>query len=172
MPPSPPCWRLQMAESIRVCFANDPPRNAGSGFLDNTVKTSKYTAGNFVPKFLFEQFSRFVNAYFLVVCVLQAVPSISLTAGIPTQAFALAFVMFFDGVLTASEDYKRHAADKRANGRRVLVMDPGVGDFVERQWKDVGVVRWQWRLRVVARGVKGSRGGCGSVFVMWMRLFC
>ena len=109
---------------------------------------------------------------------MQAIPAISLTAGVPTQAFALSFVMFFDGVLTAQEvsgttrivavlsfsfahrasfgngamrsrgvvvvgaqDYKRHCADARANGRWTHVLDSEAGDFVRRQWKDVVVVR-------------------------------
>lgn len=37
---------------------------------------SRYTALNFIPLFLWEQFTRFANFYFLVVCVLQMIPSI------------------------------------------------------------------------------------------------
>lgn len=77
-------------------------------FVDNTVITSKYTVLNFVPLFLFEQFSRFANLYFLVVCVLQAIPEISITNGLPTTALPLSFVLFFDAIVTAREDYNRH----------------------------------------------------------------
>jgi len=44
----------------------------------------------------------------LQVCVLQAIPEISITNGVPTTALPLAFVLFFDAIVTAKEDYNRH----------------------------------------------------------------
>lgn len=88
------------------------------------------------------QFSRFANAYFLGVCILQAIPEVSITNGIPTTAFPLAFVLFFDAIVTATEDYARHRDDAAANNRKVLVMDAAAapsGAFVEKQWRDVRV---------------------------------
>jgi hypothetical protein len=124
----------------RLCVVHDElGSHAAQHFLPNTVTTSKYTALNFVPKFLFEQFSRFVNLYFLGVCVLQCIRAISLTNGVPTQAFALSFVIFFDGVITAREDYKRHQADRRANARRALVLDKSSRVFERREWRDIVV---------------------------------
>ena len=72
------------AKGDRCVYANDRLANAAAGFCGNVVITSKYTAVNFVPKFLFEQFSRFANAFFLIVSALQMVPPISITAGVPT----------------------------------------------------------------------------------------
>lgn len=50
----------------RTIYVNDPGRTASlrgdTPFVDNVVITSHYTATNFVPKFLVEQFSRFANA--------------------------------------------------------------------------------------------------------------
>lgn len=107
-------------------------------FMDNSVTTSKYTAWNFVPVFLFQQFSRFANAYFLLVCVLQCIPVISITNGIPTSIFPLAFVLFFDGLVTAREDYKRHRDDAKANSKQTWVLRPA-GSFVKAAWKDICV---------------------------------
>ncbi len=76
---------------------------------------SNYTWWNFLPVFLFEQFGRFANAYFLLVAVLQTIPSISITNGLPTNLLPLSIVLSFDGVVTAREDYKRHQDDNRAN---------------------------------------------------------
>ncbi len=42
------------------------------------------------------------------VCVLQALPSVTITAGVPTYAFSLSLVLLFDAIVTATEDYKRH----------------------------------------------------------------
>ena len=53
----------------------------------NKITTARYTALNFVPLFLFEQFhpvKKFANFYFLIVCVLQSIKSISVTQGRPT----------------------------------------------------------------------------------------
>jgi hypothetical protein len=51
----------------RVIAANDADANDDADYADNTVVTSRYTWYSFVPLFLFEQFSRFANFYFLVV---------------------------------------------------------------------------------------------------------
>ena len=103
----------------RTVFASvgaNASRNVG--FCDNLVITSKYTLYNFLPLFLLEAFARIANAYFLFVCVLQSIPDISITAGIPTSAFPLSIVLFFDGTATAREDYKRHKDDAHANNSK------------------------------------------------------
>jgi hypothetical protein len=100
---------------------------------------SKYTWYNFAPLFLFEQFTRFANAYFLLVrdvfcgmliscnvacssrmqvSILQTIPNISITNGIPTNFLPLSIVLTFDGIVTAREDYKRHLDDARANASK------------------------------------------------------
>lgn len=71
--------------------------------------------------------------------MLQAIPEVSITNGIPTTAFPLAFVLFFDAIVTATEDYARHRDDAAANNRKVLVMDAPSSAFVEKQWRDVRV---------------------------------
>jgi len=43
-----------------------------SAFCDNSVVTAKYSLLTFVPVFLLENFSRFANAYFLMVCGARA----------------------------------------------------------------------------------------------------
>ena len=40
----------------------------------NSICTSKYTALTFIPKNLFEQFSKMANVYFLFIMVLQIIP--------------------------------------------------------------------------------------------------
>ena len=64
--------------------------DGGPPFADNSVTTSRYTLLNFLPLFLFEQFSRFANMYFLIICILQTIPSISITGGFPATAVPLA----------------------------------------------------------------------------------
>jgi hypothetical protein len=42
------------------------------------------------------------------VCVLQTIPAISITEGVPTYAISLSLILLFDAIVTAREDYKRH----------------------------------------------------------------
>ena len=43
-------------------------------FASNAVVTSKYTAWNFIPKNIYEQFRRVANIYFLIISLLQVRP--------------------------------------------------------------------------------------------------
>jgi hypothetical protein len=40
-------------------------------FCDNTVSTAKYNCATFFPKFLFEQFSKYANLFFLFTSIIQ-----------------------------------------------------------------------------------------------------
>jgi len=71
------------------------------------------------------------------VCILQAINEISITNGVPTSAIPLAFVLFFDGIVTAREDYVRHRDDARANSRNVEAIRDG--RFATVQWREVRV---------------------------------
>jgi magnesium-transporting ATPase (P-type) len=68
---------------------------------------------------------------------LQAIPEVSITNGLPSSALPLAFVLFFDGIVTAREDYVRHRDDARANARKVLCMRNK--HFVDVEWREVQV---------------------------------
>ena len=117
---------------------NFPCSERNIGFRDNTVTTSQYTLWNFVPLFLFQQFSRLANAYFLCVCIFQTIPSISITNGIPTHTFPLSVVLFFDAIFTAREDYKRHKDDATANAKPTYVLGSD-GVFTRTAWRDIKV---------------------------------
>ncbi|KAK6588230.1 hypothetical protein RS030_6923 [Cryptosporidium xiaoi] len=91
-------------------------------FSGNFIRTSRYTAFNFIPKYLFEQFCRPVNFYFLVIAILQVLPSVSSTNGIPTLAFPLVFVLFVGAVKDGWEDLNRHRNDKAENERDVITI--------------------------------------------------
>lgn len=80
--------------------------------------SSKYTWWNFLPLFLLEAFTRLANAYFLMVCILQSLPAITITNGVPTSLLPLGIVLVFDGTATAREDYKRHVDDAKANNSK------------------------------------------------------
>lgn len=47
----------------------------------NNIKTSKYTMYTFLPKNLYEQFSKAANVYFLIITFMQMIPIISISNG-------------------------------------------------------------------------------------------
>lgn len=80
-------------------------------FIRNKIRTTKYTWFTFVPKNLFEQFSKMANVYFLFIMVLQIIPPISITNGQPAILLPLMFVVAVSAVKDLFEDIKRHKAD-------------------------------------------------------------
>lgn len=91
--------------------------------ISNSIRTSRYTLWNFVPKQVIYQFSRLPNFYFLVIACLQVVPGLSTTGQFTTIVPLLIFV-----ALTISkegyDDWKRYQLDKEENARGVTVLRP------------------------------------------------
>ena len=48
----------------RIIYMNNPPANATGKYVNNYVSTSKYNVATFLPKFLYEQFSKYANLFF------------------------------------------------------------------------------------------------------------
>lgn len=55
----------------RLIHINDAARNAAYKYLGNSISTAKYNALTFLPKFLFEQFSKYANLFFLFTACIQ-----------------------------------------------------------------------------------------------------
>eukprot|EP00792_Barthelona_sp_PAP020_P006686 TRINITY_DN3056_c0_g2_i1.p1 TRINITY_DN3056_c0_g2~~TRINITY_DN3056_c0_g2_i1.p1 ORF type:complete len:1071 (+),score=262.99 TRINITY_DN3056_c0_g2_i1:162-3215(+) len=72
-----------------------------------------------MPKFLFEQFSRFMNIYFLTVACLQLLPQLTPVDPITTWA-PLIMTLGFAALKDGYDDYKRSKSDKEANTKAVL----------------------------------------------------
>ncbi|GBE62487.1 probable phospholipid-transporting ATPase IA isoform X2 [Babesia ovata] len=84
-------------------------------FCSNNVKTTKYTLYNFPIKNLLEQLREPSNLYFVFIAVLQVIPRISSTHGIPVMLLPLSIVMLGNAVKDAYEDYRRYLADNEVN---------------------------------------------------------
>uniref|UniRef100_A0A8C3XZ95 Phospholipid-transporting ATPase n=1 Tax=Catharus ustulatus TaxID=91951 RepID=A0A8C3XZ95_CATUS len=83
-------------------------------YMNNKIRTTRYTLLNFLPRNLFEQFHRVANLYFLFLVVLNWVPVV--------EAFQKEITMLpLIGVLTiiavkdGLEDYSRYKMDKQIN---------------------------------------------------------
>ncbi|KAK9473910.1 uncharacterized protein V1510DRAFT_362296 [Dipodascopsis tothii] len=120
----------------REIYLNDAAANRANRYVDNHISTSKYNVITFLPKFLFEQFSKYANLFFLLTCIVQQVPNASPTNRF-TTILTLGIVLSVSALKELFEDFKRHSADKELNNSRVRVLNNGV--FEQRRWVQVGV---------------------------------
>jgi hypothetical protein len=69
------CWRVQShaEQPSRTIPLNDAAwvRTERHRYASNKIFTAKYNVVTFLPKFLFEQFMRLANFYFLVISIIQ-----------------------------------------------------------------------------------------------------
>ncbi|KAK9461047.1 uncharacterized protein V1516DRAFT_674868 [Lipomyces oligophaga] len=120
----------------RIIHINDHASNSANGYRDNHISTTKYNIATFLPKFLFEQFSKYSNLFFLFTCIIQQVPNVSPTNRY-TTIITLGIVLSVSALKEAIEDVKRRNADKELNNAPVLVLQKGL--FETRKWVDVAV---------------------------------
>ncbi|KAI7826157.1 hypothetical protein BC939DRAFT_395524 [Gamsiella multidivaricata] len=123
-------------DGIRVIYLNNSERNGQAKYLHNRISTSKYNYFTFLPKFLYEQFSKYANIFFLFTACIQQIEGVSPTSRF-TTAVPLALVLFATAVKEVMEDFKRHASDSETNVRLTKVLHGST--FVPRPWHAVKV---------------------------------
>ena len=120
----------------RMIHLNNPPANAANRYLDNHVSTAKYNVITFLPKFLFEQFSKYANLFFLFTAALQQIPNIS-----PTNRYTtigpLIIVLLVSAGKELIEDFKRKNSDKSLNHSKARVLKGS--SFENIKWVNVAV---------------------------------
>lgn len=116
----------------------DHGANSSYGYYGNYISTTKYNFATFIPKFLFEQFSKYANLFFLFTSIIQQVPNVSPTNRYTTIG-TLLVVLLVSAIKEIMEDVKRNRADNELNNTKVLVLDPTTGDFVSKKWIKVQV---------------------------------
>lgn len=127
------------AQASRSIALNDPPVNAGHlHYSSNQVMTNKYNVVTFLPLFLFEQFTKYANVFFLFIGCLQQIPGVSPTNRWTTLV-PLAIVLLASALKEVSEDWRRYKADAEMNARLVPVLDAKSETWVPRAWRDVCV---------------------------------
>ncbi|ODH46641.1 hypothetical protein GX48_07251 [Paracoccidioides brasiliensis] len=120
----------------RIIMFNNSPANAANKYVDNHISTAKYNVFTFLPKFLFEQFSKYANLFFLFTAVLQQIPNISPTNRYTTIA-PLIIVLLVSAIKELIEDLKRKSSDKGLNYSRAQVLKGST--FEATKWVDVAV---------------------------------
>ncbi|KAF5616657.1 phospholipid-transporting ATPase DNF3 [Fusarium sp. NRRL 52700] len=92
----------------------------GLAYVSNSIRTSRYTVWDFIPKQLFFQFSRVGNFYFLCVGIPQMV-CLS-TTGTYTTILPLLFFVMLTIAKEGYDDYRRYRLDKIENAGFATVL--------------------------------------------------
>ncbi|OAQ65310.1 phospholipid-translocating P-type ATPase, flippase [Pochonia chlamydosporia 170] len=93
-------------------------------YISNFIRSSRYTAYDFVPKQLLFQFSKLGNFYFLVMGILQMIPGLS-TVGRWTTIVPLGIFVAFSMLKEGYDDYRRYQLDKSENRSMAWVLNHG-----------------------------------------------
>lgn len=88
----------------------------GTAYCSNTITSSKYSVYSFLPKQLRAQLSKLANCYFLVVAIMQMIPSWS-TTGKYTTIVPLMIFMSISMAREAFDDWRRHGHDREENNK-------------------------------------------------------
>ncbi|KAL6930714.1 probable Probable phospholipid-transporting ATPase DRS2 [Hanseniaspora guilliermondii] len=120
----------------RTIELNDTSANAM--YKNNKVSTTKYNFATFLPKFLFQEFSKYANLFFLFTAIIQQVPDVSPTNRYTTIG-TLAVVLLVSAIKEGFEDLKRGRSDQELNNSPVDVFDFFSKSFETRKWNDLHV---------------------------------
>ncbi|CAI5652705.1 unnamed protein product [Oreochromis niloticus] len=121
-------------EDARLIYLNQPQFTK---FCSNRVSTAKYNVLTFLPRFLYSQFRRAANAFFLFIALLQQIPDVSPT-GRWTTLVPLLFILVVAAVKEIIEDLKRHNADSVVNKKECQVLRNGAWEIVHWEKVEVG----------------------------------
>lgn len=108
-------------------------------FASNSIKTSKYSILSFLPKNLMEQFSQLANLYFLGISIMQMLPQVSITKGVPMELLPLGFIVLVTMLKDLFEDRKRQKQDNEENSRSIEIFNPDLKVFEQKKWRDLRV---------------------------------
>eukprot|EP01135_Chromosphaera_perkinsii_P005822 Nk52_evm11s367 gene=Nk52_evmTU11s367 len=125
-----------VSSAFRTVYINWPEKNEVFEYCSNSISTAKYTIWWFLPKFLFEQFSRYANLFFLLMSIFQQIPGVS-PSGQFTTLVPLLCVLTATAIKEIVEDYARHRSDDEVNNRKVKVIREGT--FMTLKWTQVRV---------------------------------
>lgn len=126
-------WRLYRREhcdgqaslrSIPVAAVSSPAlidERTGRTYISNSIRSSRYTIYDFLPKQLLFQCTRLNNFYFIVIGIPQAIPGFSTTGNFTTILPLLFFILltiFKEGY----DDLRRHRLDKSENRTKATIL--------------------------------------------------
>lgn len=134
----------------------------GHAYVSNSIRSSRYTVWDFLPKQIVFQATRLANFYFICIGIPQAIPGFS-TTGNYTTILPVAFFLLLTICKEGYDDLRRQRLDKVENNYVATVLR--VKD------EDVSHATAFWRaifgtlfaVLDFARVLKNSKPGCCSV---------
>ncbi|KAF3930731.1 hypothetical protein ABW19_dt0209668 [Dactylella cylindrospora] len=106
-------------------------------YINNTIRSSRYSIWSFLPKQLFYQFSKLANFYFLIIAILQLIPSLS-TTGRLTTIVPLSIFVSFSIAKEGYDDFRRYQQDRKENKRKTRVLSlSNSGQDAKEEWEDI-----------------------------------
>ncbi|CAF1416732.1 unnamed protein product [Rotaria sp. Silwood1] len=120
----------------RIIKANDPIYNESKKFSKNRISTTKYNIITFLPKNLFEQFTRLANAFFLFLLILLFIPQISSLQPI-TTLLSLIFVLAITAIKDGVDDFARYRSDRQVNNRHCNILINK--ELLRKYWREIKV---------------------------------
>ncbi len=118
IPPSKDGRHIPLDSTRKESLIDERTKQA---YTTNWIRSTRYTAWNFLPRQLVAQFSKVANFYFLTISILQMIPGLSTTGRFTT----IVPLLFFVCVSMAKEGYddlRRHRLDKAENNREASVL--------------------------------------------------
>jgi len=106
-------------------------------FKNNYISTSKYNCITFLPKNLFEQFSKMANFYFLVLSMMELYKPISDSGGAPVLLMPLGFVVGVSMIKDLYEDCKRKSQDSKENNGKIMCVPRGKAVIQEMRTSEI-----------------------------------
>ncbi|TVY32279.1 putative phospholipid-transporting ATPase, partial [Lachnellula subtilissima] len=118
IPPSKDGRHIILDVSRRQALIDE---RTGKEYIWNTIRSSRYTLWNFIPRQLFFQFSKLANAYFLLISIMQMIPGLSTTGTYTTIIPLLCFVAISMGK-EGWDDVRRYKLDQVENNKTAFVL--------------------------------------------------
>lgn len=105
--------------NLRQFLVNLPEIECAPGdkYVNNRVKTCKYSILTFIPLNLLVQFSKMANCYFLLLVLLEYIPAVYTPGGPASMITPLAFVVLVSMIKDIIEDRSRYLSDEEENKR-------------------------------------------------------
>lgn len=117
--------------------------NSECPYPKNVIVSSRYTAFNFLPKSLLEQFRRLANVYFLVIGIIALIGSETSAYESALDPAAILFPMLIVVLISVAkdglEDWKRHKQDAKINAKLSHRVAESSGAIFNIEWKELKV---------------------------------
>lgn len=111
----------------------------GKEYINNAIRSSRYTLLTFIPHQIWFQFSKIANLYFLITGIIQLIPGLS-TTGTYTTILPLLFFLLFTVAREGYDDFRRYQLDKEENRRVTRLLygfrQGGAGGHTIASWLD------------------------------------